>query len=206
MHKEVLTESQMELIPLLRNFAKEFYLVGGTAIALYIGHRRSIDFDLFTKGEIHRFRIKKEIEKSGFQIEQVLYEAFDQVHFLVNSVKLTFFHFPYPIDYANYFEDIIAMPSLLDLAAMKAFSLGGLAKWKDYVDLYFIFKNYFCFKEVATRASSLFKNEFNEKLFREQLAYFEDVDHSEPIDFVANSINEAEIKTFLTDIALTPFS
>ena len=205
MHKEVLTKSQIELLPLLKNFAKEFYLVGGTAIALHIGHRRSIDFDLFTEGDIHRLRIKKVIERSGFHIEQVLYEAFDQVHFIINSVKLTFFNFPYKIDSSDNFEDVIAMPSLLDLAAMKAFSLGGRAKWKDYVDLYFLFKDYFSFKEVANRASHIFGNEFNEKLFREQLTYYEDIDYSESVDFVANPVAVPEIKAFLTEIALRPF-
>jgi len=48
MHKEVLSEKQLELLPLIKLFSREYYLVGGTAIALHIGHRRSIDFDLFT--------------------------------------------------------------------------------------------------------------------------------------------------------------
>jgi hypothetical protein len=47
MHKEILTKEQLELLALIKSFAKDFYLVGGTAIALYIGHRHSIDFDLF---------------------------------------------------------------------------------------------------------------------------------------------------------------
>ena len=47
MHEEVLNKEQVELLPLLKEFKREFFLVGGTAIALQIGHRRSIDFDLF---------------------------------------------------------------------------------------------------------------------------------------------------------------
>ena len=48
MHKEILTKEQLEILPLLKIFSKDFGLVGGTAIAFHIGHRRSIDFDLFT--------------------------------------------------------------------------------------------------------------------------------------------------------------
>ena len=44
MHKEVLSKEQIELLTFVKQFQKEFYLVGGTAIALQIGHRRSIDF------------------------------------------------------------------------------------------------------------------------------------------------------------------
>jgi hypothetical protein len=47
MHERALTEKQIELFPLIHLFRKSFYLVGGTAIALHLGHRQSIDFDLF---------------------------------------------------------------------------------------------------------------------------------------------------------------
>jgi len=47
MHPEILSKEQLELLPFLGQFNKRFFLVGGTAIALQIGHRQSIDFDLF---------------------------------------------------------------------------------------------------------------------------------------------------------------
>ncbi|MEA2064850.1 MAG: hypothetical protein U9O66_00955 [Patescibacteria group bacterium] len=47
MHKKILTKEQKELLPLIKKFIKKFGLVGGTAIALQIGHRESIDFDFF---------------------------------------------------------------------------------------------------------------------------------------------------------------
>ena len=48
MHKEILTEKQANLLTLVKAYSSKFGLVGGTAIALQIGHRRSIDFDLFS--------------------------------------------------------------------------------------------------------------------------------------------------------------
>jgi len=48
MHKKILTKEQLELLPLLKLFSKNFGLVGGTAIALHIGHRRSIDLFLLS--------------------------------------------------------------------------------------------------------------------------------------------------------------
>jgi hypothetical protein len=47
MHKEVLNKDQIDLLPLVKQYKREFYLAGGTAVALHIGHRRSVDFDLF---------------------------------------------------------------------------------------------------------------------------------------------------------------
>lgn len=205
MHKEILTENQKLLLPLIKLFSKEYYLVGGTAIALYIGHRRSIDFDLFTDKNIKRKRIKAIIEENKYPTKDIIFEAFDQMHLIINSVKLTFFNFPYKIDTNINFEGIISMPSLLDLAAMKAYALGGRAKWKDYVDLYFILKDYYNLKEISTRAKEIFQDFFNPKLFREQLSYFDDVDYSEEIEYIKNAISDDEIRNFLIDVATEPF-
>jgi Nucleotidyl transferase AbiEii toxin, Type IV TA system len=62
MHRNILTAKQVKLLPLLREFFQDYYLVGGTAIALYLGHRHSIDFDLFTSGRIKKLSIKKVID------------------------------------------------------------------------------------------------------------------------------------------------
>jgi len=201
MHSEILTKEQLELLPLIKVFSKSYYLVGGTAIALYIGHRRSIDFDLFTNQDIKRKSIGYWIEKSGYKVEKLLYEAFDQMHVIINSVKLTFFNFPSEILPATSFDKIINVPSLLDLAAMKTYALGGRAKWKDYVDLYFILKDHLDLKALSARAAEIFKVYFNEKLFREQLCFFDDIDYSEKIDYMGDEIPEEQIKEFLIDIA-----
>ena len=52
MHLEILNKDQQHLLPFLAKFKREYYMVGGTAIALHIGHRLSIDFDLFKTGSI----------------------------------------------------------------------------------------------------------------------------------------------------------
>ena len=53
MHDEILNADQLKLLPLMAQFRREYYLVGGTAIALHIGHRRSVDFDLFKMSAIN---------------------------------------------------------------------------------------------------------------------------------------------------------
>ena len=206
MHSEVLTEKQQKLLPLIRLFSNDYYLVGGTAIALYIGHRRSIDFDLFTTQDIKRKSIRNLIDKSGFTVDNVLYEAFDQIHLVANSVKITFFNFPYKIVHSMDFDGIIKIPTLLDLAAMKTYALGGRAKWKDYVDLYFILKDQYDLRELSARATEIFGTYFNEKLFREQLCFFDDIDYSEKVEYIGDEINEGEIRKFLVDIAMTQFT
>jgi len=206
MHSEILTEEQRKLLPLIRSFSNDYYLVGGTAIALYIGHRRSIDFDLFTTQDIKRKNIRNLIDKSGFTVDNLLYEAFDQMHLVINSVKITFFNFPHKIVHLMDFDGIIKIPTLLDLAAMKTYALGGRAKWKDYVDLYFILKDRYDLKELSARATEIFGAYFNEKLFREQLCFFDDIDYSEKVEYIGDEINEEEIRKFLVNIAITQFT
>jgi len=54
MHLDILSKQQQELLNFVSVFKRNYYLVGGTAIALHIGHRRSIDFDLFTSKKINK--------------------------------------------------------------------------------------------------------------------------------------------------------
>jgi hypothetical protein len=66
MHEAIFNESQLQLLPLVKQFRKEFYMVGGTAIALHIGHRRSIDFEMF---KFNPIKPKSIIEKiSAFNL------------------------------------------------------------------------------------------------------------------------------------------
>jgi len=85
---------------------------------------------------------------------------------------------------------------------MKAFALGQRAKWKDYVDLYFISKKY-SLQQIVKKAEKLFGAEFNEKLFRVQLSYFNDVDYSEEVEYMDGfQISDIEVKKSLEKISL----
>ncbi|MFZ1020032.1 MAG: nucleotidyl transferase AbiEii/AbiGii toxin family protein [Minisyncoccia bacterium] len=92
---------------------------------------------------------------------------------------------------------------LLTLAAMKAFALGRRNKWKDYVDLYFIIKDRFSVNKIAKKAAELFAGEFNERIFRNQLAYFDDMNYSEPVEFMPGfEVADEIIKQKLIDFSL----
>ena len=201
MYPNILTSKQEQILPLIKLFSKDFGLVGGTAIAYYLGHRRSIDFDLFSPKTFSILSARNKINKL-FKIEQTLVQGDSELTVMANNVKLTLFNFPYHIEYNSKFESIIKIPDLLTLAAMKAFALGKRAKWKDYVDLYFISKKY-SLQQIVKKAEQLFGAEFNEKLFRVQLAYFEDVDYSEEVEYMEGfQTSDTEIKKSLEKISL----
>ena len=201
MHKEILNNNQINLLPLVKQFKREFYLVGGTAIALHIGHRRSIDFDLFKPGKLVLNRIinKISVDKHAFTVTRRVEE---QLNLNISDVKFTFFEYPYPIDVNCKFDDIIKLPDLLNLAAMKAFALGRRSKWKDYVDLYYILKDHFSIKEITELSEKIYGQLFSEKLFRAQLSYFNDLDFSEEVEYINPKPSKKDIKDFLIEKAI----
>jgi hypothetical protein len=202
MHLEILSAQQRELLPFIAHFKRSFYLVGGTAIALYIGHRHSIDFDLFTVKKLNKSRIRKKVFELPYS-KKTLFDDVDQAHFYINEVKVTFFQYPYPVEHPAMLDGIITMPSLLSLSAMKAFALGRRAKWKDYVDLYFMLKNYFAVNDISIEADRIYGQLFSEKLFRLQLAFHKDIDYSEPVEYMPGfEVTEQEVKDFLIDKSL----
>lgn len=200
-HKEILNEKQTELLPLIGEFKREYYLVGGTAIALYLGHRRSIDFDLFKFAPLNRKKNLEKVQLSGFP-SIVTWNVADQMNLVVNEVKVTFFQYPFQIKANKDFDNIIRLPELLDLAAMKAYALGRRSKWKDYVDLYFLLKEKFSFDEISQRAIEIYGDLFSDKLFRSQLSYFEDIDYTEEVEYIiSNPPTEDEIKQYLIEVS-----
>ena len=201
MHKEILSTAQVELLPLLQNFKREFYLVGGTAIALQIGHRRSIDFDLFNSKKLRSKSIVSKI--SEFDIPFLVTRSVsEQMNITIADVKFPFFEYPFAIEAPLSFDHILRMPKFLDLAAMKAYALGRRSKWKDYVDMYFLIKNHFSIMQISEKAVQIYEQLFSAKLFRAQLSYFEDINVTEPVKYLVPEPSESEIKQFLIDKAL----
>ncbi|MFH1029981.1 MAG: nucleotidyl transferase AbiEii/AbiGii toxin family protein [bacterium] len=202
MHKEILTKEQAEILPLIKKFAKNFGLVGGTAIAYHIGHRQSIDFDLFSVKPFGNLSVSKKILEDAV-IDKVFINKLGEYTLLRNGVKITFFHYPYRIEFKEIFDNIIKMADLLTLSAMKAYALGMRAKWKDYVDLYFMMKEFYSIEQIIKEARRIFGDEFNEKIFRAQLAYFKDIDYSEKVIYMKGfETSERIIKKELVNFAL----
>lgn len=182
MHLDILDPKQRDLIPLMSRFAPVFYLVGGTALALQFGHRRSLDFDLFSSHPFENQPIRNRIKKQ-FTIEQTIVDQTDELTVLVHGAQCTFFYFPYPVAHPIASIGKLTMPDPLTIAAMKAFALGRRAKWKDYVDLYFALRRY-TLSDVINRARELFGAEVDEKLFRQQLAYHKDINYTEEVIYM----------------------
>lgn len=203
MIESVLTMEQIALAEKLLPVIKGFYLVGGTALALQIGHRRSVDFDLASPKAISPFNLERHLISKGFQIQQTFTATADEYSALIQETRITFFYFPFEIEHPLLWDKgKITLPTIKDLGAMKAYALGRRSKWKDYVDLYFILKFHLQLDHLIQRAKDIFSGHFNSKLFREQLCYFDDMDYSESVEYLGHAPEDDEVKGFLEKIAV----
>ena len=203
MHDKIIDKKQALVMAILKKFSDKFGMVGGTAFALMLGHRQSIDFDLFTNSDFNNLDLVKKIKGQGFSIDRILVDEKGQFICVIKGVKFTFLYFPFPVKFKNQWNDIIKLPDLTTLCALKAYTLGRRSKWKDYVDLYFSFESGVKLKEIVDTAKSVFRNEFNAKLFRSQLAYHEDIDRSEEIIFMpGKKVEVKKIEQELVTISL----
>jgi len=204
MNENVLTKEQKALAEELLPEMKNFYLVGGTALALQIGHRRSLDFDLASRQPIEPFNLERHLISKGFQIQRTFTATGDEYSALIQETKITFFYFPFDVQHPlSWDKGEITLPSIKDLGAMKAYALGRRSKWKDYVDLYFILKFHLQLEDLVQRTKSVFPGHFNSKLFREQLCYFDDMDYSESIAYLEHAPSDKEVRNFLEEMAVT---
>lgn len=164
----------------------------------------SISFFFSAKG-FRNGTVIKVFSDAGMSFK-VIHEEADQLHLIVNGVKITFLEFPFKVLHPVKMERYFSMPDLHTLAALKAYALGRRSKWKDYVDLYFLLKHVLSIKTLIEHAEDLFSEAFNAKLFRQQLAWFQDIDYSEKVEFSGTEQpSQQGIKEFLTDQALTGF-
>lgn len=200
MHYEALTDEGKQLFPSLLKF-DGFYFAGGTALALQIGHRISVDFDLFSS---------EDIDKSLLQKVKRVFEDFtvslsinnlNELTVFVQNVKITFLKYPFPLMKDFVSLDGIPALSVVEIAATKAYAIGRRGTYKDYVDLYFIIsEGHSSLKEIIDLADKKFDSEFNSRLFLEQLIFMDDIDDIE-VKLLKNAVSKEIILDFFTQQA-----
>jgi len=198
MHHEALTEEGARLFPRLSAF-DSFYLAGGTALALEIGHRISVDFDLFSSDPIPRSLFTKaKTVFAGCTVEPIINNP-DELTILVDAVKVTFLCYPFPRIEPLVLLGGLSLLSIREIAATKAYSIGRRGTYKDYIDLYVILKNgYTSLDAIIRMAEQKFGTNFNSRLFAEQLLFMDDIEDYK-IEFLGAPVSQAEVLGFFAD-------
>ncbi len=166
-----------DLLELLKKIMSEklfsdFYLVGGTSLSLQMGHRNSIDIDLFGNSEINfDLFIEKLSEYGEVKVAQ---STKNILITKINDVKVDFVNYKYPLLTDCLYTDNIRMLSTKDIAAMKLNAIAGRGSKKDFIDLYFLL-NEFSLKDIL----SFYEEKFSDGsvfMVQKSLTYFDDAD------------------------------
>lgn len=198
MHEQALTKHAANLFPRFVKF-EGFYLVGGTALSLQIGHRISVDFDFFTFEDLPQNllqQVKRVFPNSSIS---VTYRSPEQLHVLIDNIQTTFLQYPYPVVDPLVSCQEIPLASIREIAAMKAFSIGKRLSYKDYVDWYFMLtEGHVKLEDIIPFCQKKFGNDLNDRLFLGQLVSLEDIP-TQKIDFLRDPVERDMIQRFLEE-------
>jgi len=165
---------KLKKIKLLR----DFYLSGGTGLALQIGHRESKDLDFFSQKDFQPELLQKELEKIG-KLENVQLEK-GTLNCFIDKVQIQFLHYPYKLLEKKVNWQNIFVSSVLDIACTKLLTISSRGSKKDFIDLYFLLEKYplpLLFEKLKDKYP---KTDYNLPHILKSLVYFEDADKQPP--------------------------
>ena len=134
LHTEAVEPSTLDLLKRLQRLPKlsNIRLVGGTALALHLGHRKSVDLDLFGNFDpIVSYR--KLLADAGYSVEGTENGTVQSLR--VDNVKVDLVNYPYPWMDDALEEDGVRLADLKDIAAMKLSAVANRGRKKDFIDV-----------------------------------------------------------------------
>lgn len=185
LYKTTIDPSALELLIRLMNddFLKDFVLVGGTALALQLGHRISIDIDLFSPASFNENELADYLRaKYNFELDFI---SKNTLKGEIDGVQLDCIAHQYPRINSLKIEENIRLSSLEDIAAMKLNAItGDGTRLKDFIDIAFL-----SCKIPFNKMLNGYKVKYNANpvIPIKALSYFDDINFNEPIKMVLNS-------------------
>ena len=182
MHTVILDAKRKNLLPLLAAFKEDFYLAGGTALALQIGHRLSVDFDFFTEVPFDPNELFAKIEKIfvSHKVRQVQNEK-NTLSVFVDGIKISFFYTPYALLADTIDDSYLRLDSIRDIGCFKLGAILSRATNKDYIDLHYILQEIYLPQLLSAARKKM--PTIDESLLLKSLVYFADIEQ-EDIVFV----------------------
>ena len=194
LHLSAIDTSTLELLKSIMH-CDEFTnlrLVGGTSLALQLGHRKSIDLDLF--GEIDFENIDKTKTFSKFE-KVVLLKKSKNINILsIDDVKIDFVNYSYPWLQKQLLIDEIRLAGIEDIAAMKLAAITGRGSRKDFIDIYFLLQKYDIREMLGFYREKYFDG--SEYLVLKSLTYFDDAEEDLDVEMLKD-VPWATIKKYI---------
>lgn len=202
LHKEAVDASVLELIVSLQKqeYLKGFFLVGGTALALHLGHRKSDDIDLFSNFDFDATQLQERIHmdytyKLLFAARNTLKGSIDEI--MVDFIAHRYEYIHEPLNLSG-----IGILSVQDIIAMmlNAVSTSG-QRSKDFIDIFYLLKEY-NLGEMLSFYSKKYHQE-NDSIVLKSLIYFDEVDLSDwPVLIKKPALGWDEVKAHLDKAVL----
>ena len=194
---DILTEAQQTLLELLSRIpeVRTYYLAGGTALALHLGHRRSRDFDFFRAKDFVPQDLLSELR--GATEVDVLQEGAGTLTAKLDGIPVSFFHYDYPLLcplHESPWGLLLADPE--DVAAMKLSALAGRGSRKDFVDLYVYAKQIASLEQLFERFQEKYRGvNIDPYHLLRSLTFFDDAE-AEPMPDMLKATSWDEMKLF----------
>lgn len=178
MHIEILSDAQRRALALLGEAmaGSDFYLAGGTALSLQVGHRRSVDLDWFIRklGEPEALFHRLKSYGIDFQVQSVSLET---VYLTVNNTQISFIGYDYPM-----LQEKVSLPgfgvqmaAIDDIACMKLSAVASRGSRKDFIDLHYLIKHFYPLEDYLRLYMEKYQNRDIGHVVR-SLLYFADAE------------------------------
>ncbi len=187
------TRSNLELLK-KAGVLTDFYLAGGTGLAIQLTHRLSIDLDFFTQKDINTQALKDKLQKLGTLT--ITKEDNNTLNGVFNGTEIMFLRYPYKLLFPLQQKENIAIADVRDIGCMKISAVSGRGTKKDFIDLFFIFKEVIIFEELINLFKKKYeKIDYNIVHILKSLTYFNDAE-KDPMPKMLKPANWKEIKSF----------
>jgi hypothetical protein len=203
---ETLPPDTAKLLSLLHqnspDFLSSFYLSGGTALSLQLGHRESEDLDFFSQKPFKPELIEQQLLEYGELSETELSQG--TLNTYLNGVKLQFLHYPYRLIRPVVDWEEIHLSSVIDIACTKLQTVGMRGSRKDFIDIYFLLKEMTLETLLTYTKEKYLESDYSETHILKSLVYFDDAE-VQPMPRMHQDVSWEQMKqTIIAAVKSTP--
>ncbi|MEA3428202.1 MAG: nucleotidyl transferase AbiEii/AbiGii toxin family protein [Thermodesulfobacteriota bacterium] len=196
MFSETISPDTNRLIEKIKNrtWLSSYYLAGGTALALHLGHRTSIDLDFFTESEVEEMTMVDHLRTAGnLRLDQI---GKGTIVGNLDSVRISFFKYPYRLLDPLIEWNGLNVASVRDIALMKMVAISQRGSIKDFIDLFFVAREFKPVDALIPELSIKYVGvQFNTNHILRSLCYFEDAE-KEPMPNMLTACDWQEVKEY----------
>jgi hypothetical protein len=177
LHQETVDLPTLELLIQLqqKSYLNGFYLAGETALCLRIGHRKSVDIDLFSNFDFDVVQLLEDLSHD-FPFS-LFFSANNTIKGSIHEIQVDILAHRYPLISEPFREGNITLLSIPDIIAMKLNAISGSGqRVKDFVDIYYLLDAYTIAEMIAFY--KLKYSQYNEVNVLKSLTWFEDAELS----------------------------